>query len=86
MGVAQIVKDIDIQSWIYNVLVLSPHHQHLLSLPFTRGNLICSIMDDNKAPGLYDYSVGFYKHAWDIIAIDITNAVLEVFHTSKMFR
>ena len=41
---------------------------------------------DDKAPGIDGFNSCFYKHCWDIVGEEISEAVLEVFRTGKLLK
>ncbi|GJR04776.1 hypothetical protein Tco_0527760 [Tanacetum coccineum] len=43
-------------------------------------------MRDNKAPGPDGYSGAFFKEAWDIIEVDVTNAIKEFFTNGVLLK
>ncbi|GKB47232.1 RNA-directed DNA polymerase, eukaryota, reverse transcriptase zinc-binding domain protein, partial [Tanacetum coccineum] len=43
-------------------------------------------MGDDKSPGLDGYTVMFFKGAWEIVGVDISNEVWEFFVTGKLLK
>lgn len=41
-------------------------------------------MHSDKSPGPEGFSLGFFKHAWDIIKDDFFSAILEFFESGKL--
>ncbi|XP_022013821.1 uncharacterized protein LOC110913288 [Helianthus annuus] len=41
---------------------------------------------NEKAPGPDGYSAAFFKSAWDIIGVDVSNAIIDFFNTGKLLR
>ncbi|XP_021979735.1 uncharacterized protein LOC110875849 [Helianthus annuus] len=40
----------------------------------------------DKAPGPYGYTTAFFKSAWPIIGVDISNAIIDFFDTGNLLR
>nr|GFB00894.1 RNA-directed DNA polymerase, eukaryota, reverse transcriptase zinc-binding domain protein [Tanacetum cinerariifolium] len=43
-------------------------------------------MGNDKAPGPDGFTVAFFKEAWNVIAIDVTNAVREFFRNGTLLK
>ncbi|KAL0442091.1 UNVERIFIED_CONTAM: hypothetical protein Sradi_0148000 [Sesamum radiatum] len=41
---------------------------------------------DDKAPGPYGFSARFFNRAWSLIREEITDAVLEFFHSGRLLK
>ncbi|XP_021970148.1 uncharacterized protein LOC110865195 [Helianthus annuus] len=41
---------------------------------------------NDKAPGPDGFSAAFFKSAWDIIGLDVSNAIIDFFNTGKLLR
>lgn len=45
-----------------------------------------NVIGDDKAPGVDGFNVTFFKNTWQIIKHEVSEAILEFFHTSPMYR
>ncbi|XP_057957183.1 uncharacterized protein LOC131150472 [Malania oleifera] len=43
-------------------------------------------IEDGKSLGPYGYSAGFFKKAWSIVGMDVTNAVKEFFNSGRLLK
>lgn len=43
-------------------------------------------IDDNRAPGGDGFNAHFFKKAWPTIGNEVTNAILQFFHTCRMYE
>ncbi|XP_021985789.1 uncharacterized protein LOC110881983 [Helianthus annuus] len=43
-------------------------------------------ISENKAPGPDGYTSAFFKHAWDIVGEEVTNAVLDFFDNGQLLK
>lgn len=41
---------------------------------------------DDKAPGIDGFNSCFYKHCWEIVGDEVSEAILEVFGTGKILK
>ncbi|XP_021771869.1 uncharacterized protein LOC110736014 [Chenopodium quinoa] len=65
---------------------LSIDAQVFLSSPITNAEIDCAIqgIGDDKAPGIDGFNAKFFKYTWDIIKLDIYEAVHDFFDTGTM--
>lgn len=47
---------------------------------------IVYMMNDDKSPGPDGFLVGFFKHNWDIMGVDMSEAILEFFKKGSLLK
>ncbi|KAL0289207.1 UNVERIFIED_CONTAM: hypothetical protein Sradi_7078000 [Sesamum radiatum] len=68
--------------------ILTVDEAEALILPVSPAEIKKAIfdIDETKAPGPDGYSAGFYKAAWPVIGVEVTQAILEFFRTGRLLK
>ncbi|KAL0287884.1 UNVERIFIED_CONTAM: hypothetical protein Sradi_7114900 [Sesamum radiatum] len=68
--------------------ILTTEEAEALILPITPAEIKQAIfdIDETKAPGPDGYSAGFYKAAWPVIGLEVTQAIQEFFRTGRLLK
>ncbi|XP_022042079.1 uncharacterized protein LOC110944741 [Helianthus annuus] len=86
LGTAQLVSRFDDDDLFRNTL--SQHTADQMVRQVTREEVKQAMfgIGENKAPGPDGFTSAFFKHAWDIVGDEVTNAVLDFFENGKLLK
>ncbi|KAK4382666.1 Transposon TX1 uncharacterized protein [Sesamum angolense] len=68
--------------------IVTDEEASLLIRPINKDDVKTAVFDieEDRAPGPYGYSSGFFKAAWPVVGEEITAAVMDFFTTSRLLK
>ena len=86
LGMDYQVEDFDFGDLCANTLnALSANHM-VRSVTRDEVKKAMFSIGENKAPGPDGYTSAFFKHSWDVVGDQVTNAVLDFFENGQMLK